>query len=106
MTGLSRKIMPLALLDAWPCNYAQGVSGVQNLANKLDKCTDAYERGNLIRNFNNDQSQMYSARNESDGLTFFGETSKKRSQSGHAPNSLSTMIVMIAMIAMIVGSLA
>ena len=77
MTGISRKIMPLALLDAWPCNYAQGVSGVQNLANKLDKCTDAYERGNLIRNFNNDQSQTYSARNESDGLTFFGETSKK-----------------------------
>jgi hypothetical protein len=69
--------MPLALLDAWPCNYAQGVSGVQNLANKLDKCGDAYERGSLIRNFNTDQSQMYSARNESDGLTFFGETSKK-----------------------------
>ena len=49
--------MPLELLDAWPGDSAQGVSGVKNLANKLDKCKDPYERGVLIGNFKDDGSE-------------------------------------------------
>jgi hypothetical protein len=56
--------MPLALLDSWPCDDAQGVTGVTNLADKLDKCKEAWddEFCDLVRNYNKDMSQKYSAR--------------------------------------------